>query len=422
MKTNYFSVVTLLAIAVFAFVISCSKDEANLNNSQGDNQFKATSCGQTTTGYYYCCNGSATDPDSDGWGWENSASCIVKGSKADPGAATTSSSSGSSCGTCGSYPICCSSSSDPEGDGWGWENSKTCLIKGSSAAQQNCSSGSSSSSSSSSSGGNYTGGSLGGNGVNLQPSYYNSGNPNLGLSLMKQQSKIKNIRLEIEPDKVTQAKSWISQLKSNGYNIICSYHKASVMGSDNAQDLMDAANWWKTNYSSLGGGFTVNLMNEWGSHNISASAFASACNNAIKVVRQVYSGKIIIDIPGYGQETYTMVQALKSISDANIALSVHYYPSSWNQARSRVPNTSDIDELIATGKTIIVGEFGNQPSGNCDWAGIIDYSRNKGINVLGWCWNGDGGSMNMVSPTWVSNPTATSFSLSSYFSTIYNHL
>ena len=37
------------------------------------------------------------------------------------------------------------------------------------------------------------------NGANLQPSYYNGGNVNFGWSLMKTDTKIKTLRLEIEP-------------------------------------------------------------------------------------------------------------------------------------------------------------------------------------------------------------------------------
>jgi hypothetical protein len=58
-------------------------------------------------GYPYCVNGSASDPDGDGWGWENNQSCVVRGSRADPGAgsgggATSACPSGASCG---SYPV-----------------------------------------------------------------------------------------------------------------------------------------------------------------------------------------------------------------------------------------------------------------------------------------------------------------------------
>ena len=268
-----------------------------------------------------------------------------------------------------------------------------------------------------------------GNGVNLQPSYYNGGNPNFGWSLMKANTKIRTVRIEIEPDKVTQAKSWISQAKSNGYTVIATYHKASVLGTDNTSELTAAANWWKANYSTLGGGFTINLMNEWGSHNITPSAFASAYNNAIATVRQVYSGLIIIDIPGWGQETATAACAVKGcssgqtrITDTNIVLSAHIYPGAWNQGKGRYCNTSDIDDLASAGRSCMIGEFGNQGGSGADWSAIVDYAKSKGWTILGWAWNGDGGSMNMVTPSWATNGGATNFSKSSYFNVVYNKL
>lgn len=269
-----------------------------------------------------------------------------------------------------------------------------------------------------------------GNGVNLQPSYYNNGNPNFGWSLMKQQTKILTVRIEIEPDKVTQAKSWISQARSNGYTVIATYHKAAVLGSDNTADLNAAANWWKANYATLAasGSFTVNLMNEWGSHNLSANAYAAAYNTAIATVRQVYSGTIIIDIPGWGQETAIASAAAKGynggtkISDTNYILSAHIYPGAYNQAKGRYVTASDLDDLASGGRPCIIGEFGNQGGSGADWSGIVDYAKSKGWTVLGWAWNGDGGGMNMVTPSWASNGGATSFSLSSYFSVVYNKL
>lgn len=49
-------------------------------------------------GYPYCANGSSTDPDGDGWGWENNQSCVVRGGPAD-GAANVSCPSGMRCGS-----------------------------------------------------------------------------------------------------------------------------------------------------------------------------------------------------------------------------------------------------------------------------------------------------------------------------------
>ena len=169
-------------------------------------------------------------------------------------------------------------------------------------------------------------------------------------------------------------------------------------------------------------------MNEWGSHNLSANAYASAYNNAISVVRQVYSGSIIIDIPGYGQETAVAAAAAKGynggtkISDGNFILSAHIYPGAYNQAKGRYMNTSDLDDLASGGRPCLLGEFGNQGGSGADWSGIVDYAKTKGWTILGWSWNGDGGSMNMVTPSWASNGSATSFSLSSYFSVVYNKL
>ena len=264
------------------------------------------------------------------------------------------------------------------------------------------------------------------NGVNLQPSYYNGGNPNFAWSLMKQQTKIKTVRIEVEPDKVAMAKSWIMQAKANGFTVIATYHKYTVLGSDDAAELTAAANWWKNNYAALGGNFTINMMNEWGSHNITAAAYATAYNNAIAIVRTVYLGAIIIDLPGYGQETYTGYQACKTsvpvISDTNIILSAHIYPNGYNQGKNRNVQVSDLDDLSSTGRRGMIGEFGNGATGTTDWAGIVDYAKTKGWPVIGWCWNGDGGGMNMVDPSWATNGAASTFTLSAYFPVIYNKL
>lgn len=68
---------------------------------------------------YPTCSSAASDPDGDGWGWENNQSCrVVSGS----------SSGGSNGGSSGSYPTCNSAASDPDGDGWGWENNQSCRV------------------------------------------------------------------------------------------------------------------------------------------------------------------------------------------------------------------------------------------------------------------------------------------------------
>ncbi len=59
------------------------------------------------------CQSAASDPDGDGWGWENQASCVVAGSPADSTTPTH---------------IVCQTQSDPDGDGWGWEDNRSCRM------------------------------------------------------------------------------------------------------------------------------------------------------------------------------------------------------------------------------------------------------------------------------------------------------
>lgn len=65
------------------------------------------------------CQSANSDPDGDGYGWEQNASCRINGSTT-PAAATAASTG---------RVFCESTASDPDGDGWGWENSQSCLVR-----------------------------------------------------------------------------------------------------------------------------------------------------------------------------------------------------------------------------------------------------------------------------------------------------
>ena len=70
---------------------------------------------------YPTCSSSSVDPDGDGWGWENNQTCVVDNSNS---------------GGSNSYPTCSSSAADPDGDGWGWENNQSCIVDTSSSNNQ----------------------------------------------------------------------------------------------------------------------------------------------------------------------------------------------------------------------------------------------------------------------------------------------
>jgi len=64
------------------------------------------------------CMRADSDFDGDGWGWENNTSCRVN-SEDNTSTETTAAVSSA---------ICQSSASDPDGDGWGWENNASCRV------------------------------------------------------------------------------------------------------------------------------------------------------------------------------------------------------------------------------------------------------------------------------------------------------
>lgn len=264
-----------------------------------------------------------------------------------------------------------------------------------------------------------------GNGVNIQPSYYNDGNVHFGWDFMHQYAAIKTVRIEIEPNKANMAKLWIQQAQSYGYHVIATYHKSSVLGSGDINELLQAALWWRANYQLLGGNFIINLMNEWGPHNLRAEDYAAAYNQAISIIRSVYVNDIIIDLPGWGQDAGVAVAALDTtnplIEDKKLVLSAHIYQNSWNG--SSVFSEADIDTMLQTGLPCMVGEFGPIGNGHCDWSACVNYAAAKGMSLLGWCWNGDGEGYNMVDPYWKLNPLPNNFSPhGNYFNTIYDKL
>ena len=89
-----------------------------------------TNSGQTSSGLPACVSASS-DPDGDGFGWENNASCLVGGSSSPvvPTPANNTPSSGPA--------ACVSRDSDPDGDGYGWENNATCLVTASTGSTNN---------------------------------------------------------------------------------------------------------------------------------------------------------------------------------------------------------------------------------------------------------------------------------------------
>ena len=80
------------------YVIPVQKDPAcNIPDNLPNGQYVVIDCN-----IYPVCLSSESDPDNDGWGWENEQSCKVV------------------------YPYCSPALNDDDGDGWGFENNQFC--------------------------------------------------------------------------------------------------------------------------------------------------------------------------------------------------------------------------------------------------------------------------------------------------------
>merc|ERR1712130_772778 len=109
-------------------------------------------------------------------------------------------------------------------------------------------------------------------------------------------------------------------------------------------------------------------------------------------------------------------------------LSMHIYPESYTQGRHT--QASDIYFISGAEFPCVLGEFGTRQtnvesslsSGSVDISAVVNFAKSRGCAVLGWAWNGDGGTMNMVTPSWKDDAKAQSFSKSGYFDSIYNLL
>jgi len=262
------------------------------------------------------------------------------------------------------------------------------------------------------------------NGVNLQASYYNNGHVNIGWELMRLYPEIEAVRIEIEPYRVQQARDWIREAHENGYQVIATYHNSQKLGTDDKQELINAANWWGNYYSTLSssGPIIINLMNEWGSHNISPTDYANAYNEVIATVRTFYSDPLIIDVPGFGQATQIAADAYQYFDDENIIYSIHVYTSAFNIEQGRWLTHEDLAYLDATGADCMVGEFCDSSAGGSDWCSIIDHCFANGWPLFGWAWNGDGSNMNMVEPHWQDEPLATIFQPTEFMKIITDKL
>jgi hypothetical protein len=88
-------------------------------DSSGSGKSDSEDNTDVATGFPECSN-AASDDNGDGYGWENSRTCVVTPNNNPDQPTTTPPMS--------SFPECSASVQDDNGDGYGWENEQSCLI------------------------------------------------------------------------------------------------------------------------------------------------------------------------------------------------------------------------------------------------------------------------------------------------------
>lgn len=280
-----------------------------------------------------------------------------------------------------------------------------------------------------------------GSGVNIQASYFNGGKNHIGYDLMNNYSKIKTVRIEIEPDKVSiaTAKKWIQDAQNAGFQVIATYHDKDKLASNSISDLNGAANWWKARYDDLGGDFIINIMNEWGGHYLSSTTYGNAYDDAINIIRSTpgygSTRPIIIDLPGYGQGATRAADAASLIHDGNYYFSAHIYRDAYNGATNSPLSAAHLDYLSNKHSKCIVGEFGYKTDvpNNVNVNNLVAWARGCGWPLFGWSWiRDDDSDMNMVKSNFgapnnkvvnLTVNTANPYSVNQpYFNSIYGML
>lgn len=182
------------------------------------------------------------------------------------------------------------------------------------------------------------------------------------------------------------------------YDLIAMLEVHDATGSDNVSALNNAVNYWISIKNALIGKedrVILNIANEWyGSW--SSSAWSSGYQAAIPALREAgIRNTLVVDSAGWGQYPTSIFQEGANVFNSdplkNTIFSIHMYEYSGGNAATV---KSNIDNALAIGVPVIIGEFGYQhTSGDVDEATIMSYAEEKGVGWLAWSWYGNGGGV-----------------------------
>ncbi|MDH0305875.1 carbohydrate-binding domain-containing protein [Aeromonas caviae] len=331
---------------------------------------------------YPTCASAASDPDGDGWGWENGQSCqVVAGSG---GGATT-------------YPTCASAASDPDGDGWGWENGQSCQVASSTPTPGTGDMYVKDGQLYSASGQRFIA-----RGINLQ---YGD-NPGAAFAAI---TPIANtganiVRLQLRKHTTAQElRGALDAIVARNMVAMPMYWESDVTCQSNPQPLQTAVDslWlgsWKAVMQDpkYKGKILLNIANEWGEDTNNYADFITTYKGLIKGLRDGgYTMPLVIDAAHCGQYVQSFLsgrgsELLNADASKNLLFSLHAYHWLWD-------TPAEIDAAIAQMKVqnlaFLFGEFGDkrfQAPNNVDHYHLLGKAQSESVGWIAWSWKGNG--------------------------------
>lgn len=284
-------------------------------------------------------------------------------------------------------PNCANAASDPDGDGWGWENGQSCVVvfkgfrvSGSVLKDAN-------------------GNTFVARGVNNPHAWYDSQSYNVLTNLANRRTNLIRV-VWTTGGSAARLDQILTAIASKKMVPMVELHDGT--GSNNASVLQNMANYFvrsdvlavlkKHERYTL-----INIANEWGDHYKTPLQWRDEYRQPITTLRNAgLTTTIVIDSPGWGQNASAGLQYGASLVTHdprhNLLFSVHAY-GSFN-------NPNDIYNTITGYKNsnlaLIWGEFGynyNNGSNNLgskvDAPKLMEWSQQFGVGYVAWSTTGN---------------------------------
>lgn len=181
--------------------------------------------------------------------------------------------------------------------------------------------------------------------------------------------------------------------------LVAVFNTHDATGSDSYADLEESARFWVEMKDVLNrhtATTIINITNEWYGSSNNAQAWADGYRKAIAIIRGAgVRNTLIVDAAGWGQWPTSIFNKGAEVAEAdldkNLLFSIHMYDVAGKNYSTVKKN---IDNALATGYPVIIGEFAYQHGGRTvAWQAILDYTAQTNVGYLVWSWTGNSGGV-----------------------------